>query len=314
VAAGTASVGVIVPVHGWAPYLAETLDAVLAERPGEVVVVDDGSDPPLRLDATHADGCRLLRLDRRRGLAGARAAGFAALSTELVALCDGDDVWEAGSLGLRVARVAETGAAACFARSVIVGPDGLETGEVWDVSSALSLPELFERNPLCVSGVVLRRAAVAAAGGLDCDLRRCEDWELWLRLLGRGERLVYEPRAVVRYRRRAGALSGDVAGLARDQLAVHARHAGLVSEAVVARVRVADLRALAAGLVRARRYDEARDALREAGAGGSLRARVLGVPGLRALLGRRDPYRRRWPAGVPAGARPKGGARPGLPY
>ena len=48
--AGTASVGVIVPVHGWAPYLAETLDAVLAERPGDVVVVDDGSDPPLRLD------------------------------------------------------------------------------------------------------------------------------------------------------------------------------------------------------------------------------------------------------------------------
>jgi glycosyltransferase involved in cell wall biosynthesis len=292
VAAGPASVGVIVPVHGWAPYLAETLDAVLFEAPGDVVVVDDGSDPPLRLEGAHADGCRLVRLPRRRGLAGARAAGLAALSTELVALCDGDDVWEAGSLGLRVKRLDKCGAAACFARSVIVGPDGLETGEVWAVPESLTLPELFERNPLCVSGVVLRRGAVEAVGGLECDLRRCEDWELWLRLLGRDATLVYEPRAVVRYRRRAGALSGDIAGLARDQLAVHARHAGLVSDDVVLRVRAADLRALAAGLVRERRYDEALDALRSAGAGGSLAALMLGVPGLRALLGRRDPYRR----------------------
>jgi hypothetical protein len=291
VAGATASVGVVVPVHGWAPYLAETLDAVVAERPGAVVVVDDGSDPPLRLLDEHlAGGCRLLRLAARRGLAGARAAGMASLSLPLLALCDGDDVWEAGSLGLRVAALVS--AAACFARSVIVGPDGLPTGEVWDVGpGSLSLPELYERNPLCVSGVVLRRDAVVAAGGLEWPLRRAEDWDLWLRLLGRGERLVYEPRAVVRYRRRSGALSGDVAGLARDQLAVHERHAGLVSPEVAARARVTDLRALAAGLVRERRYEDALDALREAGAGGSLRSAVLGVPGLRALLGRRDPYR-----------------------
>jgi glycosyltransferase involved in cell wall biosynthesis len=291
VRAGSASVGVVVPVHGWAPYLAETLDGVLGEAPDAVVVVDDGSEPPLELDPAQAPGCRLLRLDGRRGLAGARAAGNAALETELVALCDGDDVWEAGSLRLRVAALGE--AAACFARSVIVGPDGRPTGERWEVPPRLGLPELYLGNPLCVSGVVLRRAAVARAGGLGCDLRRCEDWDLWLRLLGGGERLVYEPRAVVRYRRRAGALSGDVAGLARDQLAVHARHAGLVSAEVADRARRSDLRALAAGLVRERRYGAARDALVEAGAGASVAAGLLAVPGLRALRGRRDPYRRR---------------------
>jgi hypothetical protein len=267
------------------------LDGVLGEEPGVVVVVDDGSERPLELDRDHAGRCRLLRLERRRGLAGARAAGLAVLETELVALCDGDDVWEPGSLGLRVAALGD--GAACFAASVIVGPDGRATGERWAVPERLELPELYERNPLCVSGVVLRREAVVAAGGLECDLRRAEDWELWLRLLGRGERLVYEPRAVVRYRRRAGALSGDVAGLARDQLAVHARHAGLVSAECAGRVRSADLRALAAGLVRERRYREARKVLEEAGRGRSLGAAMLGVPGLRGLRGRRDPYRGR---------------------
>jgi GT2 family glycosyltransferase len=287
VTSGSPNVGVIVPVHGWAPYLAETLDAVVGERPGDVVVVDDGSPTPVRLDSSHARACRLVRHEPRRGLAGARAAGLAVLETELVALCDGDDVWEPGSLGLRVARLGD--AAACFGRALIVGPDGRPTGEEWDVPDRLDVPDLFERNPLCVSSVVLRRAAVIAAGGLDSDLPRAEDWELWLRLLGRGERLVYEPRAVVRYRRRSGALSGDIASLARSQLELHARHAGLVAGDCVDRVRAADLRALAAGLVRERRYDEAAEALRDAGA-----SRLPAtVPGVRALRGRRDPYRRR---------------------
>ncbi|HWH10021.1 MAG TPA: glycosyltransferase [Solirubrobacteraceae bacterium] len=286
--AGGVGVGVIVPVHGWAPYLAETLDAILGEQPAEVVVVDDGSPTPVRLGPSHASACRLVRHQPRRGLAGARAAGLAVLETRFVALCDADDVWEPGSLGLRVAGLGQT-AAACFGAALIVGPDGRPTGEEWIVPDRLELPELFERNPLCVSSVVLRRDALLAAGGLHSDLPRAEDWELWLRLLGRGERLVHEPAAVVRYRRRAGALSGDIASLARAQLELHARHAGLVCDEIVERVRAADLRALAAGLVRQRRYGEAADALRAAGAS----PLAATIPGVRALRGRRDPYRRR---------------------
>ena len=178
-------VGVIVPVHGWAPYLAETLDAILGEQPDEVVVVDDGSPTPVELHGAHAAACRLVRHEPRRGLAGARAAGLAELGTTFVALCDGDDVWEPGSLGLRVAGLGET-AAACFGAALIVGPDGRPTGEEWSVPDRLELPDLFEGNPLCVSSVVLRRDALLAAGGLDSDLARAEDWELWLRLLGPG--------------------------------------------------------------------------------------------------------------------------------
>src|SRR5439155_17824506 len=48
--------GVVVPVHGWAPFLAEALDSVLTQdpAPAAVVVVDDGSSEPLRLHPDHA--------------------------------------------------------------------------------------------------------------------------------------------------------------------------------------------------------------------------------------------------------------------
>ena len=296
----------IVPVHGWAPYLAESLDGVLGQepQPSRVVVVDDGSSPPLRLPEPHASRVQLLRLERRRGLAGARAAGLEALDdVSLIALCDGDDTWEPGSLVLRVAAL--EGAALSFGRALIVGPDDRPTGERWEelvpgLHDAESLrPLLFERNPICVSSVVIRRDALVDAGGLDSDLARAEDWELWLRLIAAGAAFAFEPRAVVRYRRRAGGLSADVAELARAQLELHERHAHLVDGVTRARVRARDLRALADGSIRDRRYADARVALREASALAPSPPReralaiALRVPGLRGRLGRRDPYRRR---------------------
>jgi glycosyltransferase involved in cell wall biosynthesis len=101
-------VGVIVPVHGWAPYLAEALDSVRAEGPDEVVVVDDGSPEPSPL-AT-------VRRPARGGPAAARQTGLEALERcDVVALCDADDAWRPGFLsaalgGLREADVAVGGA------------------------------------------------------------------------------------------------------------------------------------------------------------------------------------------------------------
>ena len=300
--------GVIVAVHGWAPLLAETLDAILGQdpRPEEVVVVDDGSPEPLLLLDEHAPHCKVVRHPECCGLAAARATGLAQLSTELVALCDDDDAWEPGKHAAQLeAMQAYPEAVACFGHAHIVGLDGLPTGEQWDELPAgvhaapALLPLMYERNPLCVSSALLRREAVLAAGGLDFPLAVAADWDLWLRLLSAGHAFVMQPRAIVRYRRKPGALSANIAGLASDGLRVHATHARLVDEALRRRVEAADRVALARGLVRQRSYGAARAELHRAGrlrplnAHDRLLQRLLAVPGVRAGLGRRDPYRRR---------------------
>ena len=105
------------------------------------------------------------------------------------------------------------------------------------------------------------------------------------------------PRAIVRYRRKPGALSANVADLASDGLRVHATHARLVDEALRRRVEAADRVALARGLVRQRFYRAAElhraARLQPLNAHERVLQRLLAVPGLRAGLGRRDPYRRR---------------------
>lgn len=294
--------GVIVPVHGFSPYLAEALDSILGQDPApdDVVVVDDGSPEPVGLHVDHATRCRLVRRPQRGGLPAARRTGFEALRhPELVALCDADDAWRPGKLRAQLDALRRSdGAAGCFARVEVVGPDGRPTGEPpWPLPDP-TLPALYERNTIAVSGALLRADAVERAGGIARDAPAAEDYDLWLRLLADGERLVVAPDAVVAYRRHPAAMSGDLALLAREQMRVHERHAALVDEATRRRVEAANLRALAAGEARARHHEAARDALRRSSALQSLppadRARlaVLGVPGLRSLIGRRDPYAR----------------------
>ncbi|MDQ1702746.1 MAG: hypothetical protein QOF57_1998 [Frankiaceae bacterium] len=263
--------GVIVPVHGFAPYLAEALDTVLAQDPGAVVVVDDGSPDRLVLHPDHAPRVTLVRRDERGGPAVARATGLAALSADcdLIALCDADDAWEPGKLDAQLeALERHAQAAACFGRAIVVGPDDRPTGEDWAApapglhAAAAFARDLYAANPIPTSSVVLRHECVERAGGFECAVPVAEDWDLWLRIAAAGGDFVCEPQALVRYRRHPGGLTADVAELATAQLALHEAHRGLASPDVRQRAVTADRKALKA----ARR---------------------------RARLGGRDPYRRR---------------------
>jgi glycosyltransferase involved in cell wall biosynthesis len=278
--------GVIVPVHGWAPYLAEALDSVLAEQPDEVVVVDDASPEPLALDAA----VTLVRREARGGPAAARQTGLEALpACDAIALCDADDAWRPGFLAAALGALRDADVAVGGAE--VVGPDGRPTGERWTAIPAGRFVPGFGQNAIATPAVVLRREALAGAGGFASALSHAEDWDLWLRLRAAGARFASVPSAVVAVRRRSGALTADVAALARAQLDVHARHAGLASAEERRRAEAADLRALAAGLTREGRYAEARRTLARTG-GDPLRRALLAVPVARRVLGRRDPYRR----------------------
>ena len=57
--------------------------------------------------------------------------------------------------------------------------------------SSISLPELARHNPIATSTVMVKRAAVLAAGGFDEQFRGPEDYDLWIRVaaLPRDERM-----------------------------------------------------------------------------------------------------------------------------
>jgi glycosyltransferase involved in cell wall biosynthesis len=279
-------IGLIIPVRPPDPFLDEALRSALGQErpPDEHVVVMD---------------------ELRRGPAAAREEGLARLGDcDWIALLDSDDAWEPGKVAAQLEALRRhPEAVLCFGRATAVGPGGAPTGERLPELPAGLLtaeelaPALYESNPIPTSSVIVRRDALVAAGGFAGPAPLATDWDLWLRLVARGGAFVCAPDARIRYRRHPGGVTADVAALAESVARVHAAHRSLVDEDVRARVESGDLVLLARGRIRQRRYREAAEALRRADALAPLRGRerlllaLVRVPGLRAALGRRLPYR-----------------------
>ena len=95
-------VSVVVPTHNRPAGLAKLVAALqgqdLAPARFEVIVVDDGSEPPARVDAGGL-ALRVVRHERPRGPAAARNSGWRAARAPLVAFVDDDCAPVAGWLG-----------------------------------------------------------------------------------------------------------------------------------------------------------------------------------------------------------------------
>jgi len=208
-------VSVIIPCYNTAEFVAETLDSVLAQtyRDFEVVVVNDGSpDTPDLERALEPYRDRIVYVYQQNGgPSSARNTGIATAQGELIALLDSDDQWTPDYLEFQVAQMdADTSVDIVFPNMVFFGPT--ENGKRLAVEKSSPMPEVTftavvtERCVVVVS-VLARKAALERAGLFDERIRLSEDYDLWLRCLKTGSRIVGHRTVLFRYRRRTGSLS-----------------------------------------------------------------------------------------------------------
>jgi glycosyltransferase involved in cell wall biosynthesis len=180
-------VSVIVPTRDRAELVAEAVRSAVRQSHEqlEIVVVDDGSRPPLALpeDLTGDPRVTILRLERSVGAGAARNIGVRASNGPLLAFLDDDDTWRPDKVERQVGILAgcdETVAA------VECGFDLWSGGRL--VLRYLPSPDrdlartLLEKPCLQPSTVLVRRSAFEQLGGFDPALLRVEDWDLWVRL------------------------------------------------------------------------------------------------------------------------------------
>lgn len=218
---------------------------------GEVIVVDDGSEPPLP-----ADGHRLIRLPTNRGPGAARNAGLAEVTTPLVAFIDTDVDLDEGWLeallphfndplvALVAPRVASTVGATTLARYESARSPldlGEEQGRITAGTRISYVP---------AAALVVRADALRAIGGFDETLRNGEDVDMVWRLLDAGHRCRYEPASTVHHRPRTtlSTWARQRLGYGRSAAALDRKHPG-----AVAPLRVSGWSAAVWALVLARR-------------------------------------------------------------
>jgi len=218
---------VVVPAHGPGPYLTKAIETALAERPAEVIVVEDGTE------GVHAPaGVRLLRLPHV-GRSRARNEGVQAARTAFVAFLDEDDESLPGRLRRQVRSLEEAPAATMsFGEVVVVGADGVPIeDESRNVAAGfrrlVRSGYTFEAvarlgGPLYTSATTVRRDAFLESGGFDSAFDAYEDLDLYLRLARDGALVPCLGGPVTAYRRHAANTHSDAlyAGL----IGVTAKH------------------------------------------------------------------------------------------
>jgi glycosyltransferase involved in cell wall biosynthesis len=102
------TVGVAITVRDGARYIAETLSSILEQTSAvdQVVVVDDGStDPSAAIAESFGPPVRVIRTPPQ-GSAHGRNRAIGELNTDLIALCDADDLWLPRKVELQLAALA----------------------------------------------------------------------------------------------------------------------------------------------------------------------------------------------------------------
>ena len=204
---------VIIPCYKTSSLVAETLQSVFAQtyRDFEVVLVNDGSPDTVELEQAIApwrDRIAYLHTGNC-GLAGARNNGIRAASGELIALLDSDDIWEPNYLEVQVRKLDEDSTADIVYPNALVFGDGSEVKELPRSHGEVTFSSLVEQTCVVMVSVLARRSALERAGLFDDSLRSSEDFDMWLRCVKHGSRIIYHREILVRYRRRPGSLSAD---------------------------------------------------------------------------------------------------------
>ncbi len=302
-------VDLVIPCYNRANLVAATLDSALAQQQPfrRIIVVDDGStdDTPQTLQR-YGERIKIIRTGNG-GVQAARNTGIENAMSDLVALCDSDDLLEpdyAAHAAGWMDRHPETDILFCnfllFDEHGVrtdkfsLAPDGFFAGAAREGDFVYDIPDLFLRNllfqPLFPSGMLVRKNFFERIGGYDTAFRNvgAEDWEFTLRAICHG-RVAVCVRPLVRVRKHAGNDSRDATrmSLGESQILEHAlRHhpgASTHREAILSSVDARRLSAFDSAFAEGD-FEIARDTLARLGQKPRtfkfvMKCAVLGLPG-----------------------------------
>ena len=197
------TVAVIIPTFNHARFLADSINSVLAQtrRADEIIVVDDGSTDDPEMVVAKFQEVRLIRQDNN-GLSAARNTGLRNCIASHVVFLDADDRLLPNALEAGLAcMAAQPDCAFVYGRHRHISEDGksIRPDPSKPVEGDARLAFL-RGEPIAIHTVLFRRDCLMAVNGFDGSLRRCEDFDLHLRMVQRYS-VANHPTVIAEYRR-----------------------------------------------------------------------------------------------------------------
>jgi len=203
-------VSIVITTYNHARFLAEAIESALGQtiRPGEVIVVDDGStDDPGSVVGRYPQ-VQLIR-QSNQGLAAARNTGWRAARGRYVVFLDADDRLLPEGIASNLRRFDERPECAFVYGSysyIDAGGRHLSSPPLQLIGDD-AYGSFLKGNCVAMHATVMyRRDCLGEVGGFDARLRCCEDYELYLRLARRYRVAAGEDR-IAEYRRHGSNMS-----------------------------------------------------------------------------------------------------------
>ena len=209
---GSSGVAVVVTTYNHAHFLREALESVMRQTLSavEIIVVDDGSqDDPAAVVAGFGR-VHLLR-QANQGLSAARNSGLRQASADYIVFLDADDVLTPNAIEAgRACLLGHADAGFVYGAHCRVD-DRLRPldGPRYTAVGTEPYLDFLTGNLVGMHATVLYdRHRLLAAGGFDPNLRRCEDYDAYLRL-SRRHKVASHPAVVALYRIHGRNMSSD---------------------------------------------------------------------------------------------------------
>jgi glycosyltransferase involved in cell wall biosynthesis len=211
----TPRVSIVTPAFNCEEYIETTIRSVLAQTVAEfeLLIVDDGST-----DRTAAIAQQFAASDARvrvikqsnRGQAAARNTAMRHARASHFALLDADDVWRPTFLAEQLAIFdahPDVDIVSANAHNLGGRWDGAPLKPVIGRCQVVSLLDLIcVEDSICIASMFSRQV-LDKIGGFDEQLRTNEDYDFWLRAACAGCKLLFNPKPLAYYRRRANSVS-----------------------------------------------------------------------------------------------------------
>ncbi len=179
-------ISIIIPVFQHQQLLLRCLEGIQkqTEKDIEVIVVDDGSHPPVSVQLDFSFPLTIMQIEHR-GAPAARNIGFQKSRGEYVLFCDADISMHPQMLA-RMRRALEENPSAAYAFSSF--RFGWKTFRLHPFDS----DRLKRENYIHTTSLIRRDDVIP----FDESLQRFQDWDLWLSLLEKGKEGVWVPEVL----------------------------------------------------------------------------------------------------------------------
>jgi glycosyltransferase involved in cell wall biosynthesis len=201
---------VIIPTHNRQDTLPDAVNSIFGQTllPRELILIDDGSSPPVPesvfFGAPANLRVRLLRNERPMGASRTRNRGVKEAAGPWVAFLDDDDVFLPEKLHRISQAIRENPEAELLyhpakIRFVNEGIEYISNPGSPEPHSGFFRRMLVRNEVGGTSMVVVRKEVLMDAGGFWEDLPALEDYELWLRLVRKGIRFMHLKEPLTKY-------------------------------------------------------------------------------------------------------------------